>query len=562
MNNRSERDEQRCDIPITYPDMSAMLRGLLRYDRLFGEAIRAGLKPHHFGTNPDETAHQVLYASMCVLREQYGAITKPMLIHHIASLIVGNHVELTPGENEWLLGRDDSSIQGFIEEAFDTPPLSSEQEAAEKRHVESILRRFLNSRLIKQSLQSVLNRVDANSAPEDIAGLLENFCRQSQRVKHVGEALDNAAALPVFGSPIDLPPPPEPTNVPWIDQYIGGTRPRDLIGLLAPFGGGKTTMGISAAVRIAENYYLTEQNKIAVYVCFEDGAEKMRHLCWSAAAQIERRLFDIKDVGIDPEKFWRAFSTADTLKDYEFALPINQNGKVMLGERERWESISDWYNKHFVFLDFAHSTGTSARGNGGPVELAEVLKRVVEERKCDIGFVVIDYAGRMIDRMIGIQQQDQLWRYIKLLPDELRRHIADEFDATLLIAHQLAAGDIKSYPPSRYSHHHDSQGGKSFAENLHACCCLGMRDIDTKACTLHWSKIRAFMPESPLGIVKIHDHYVDVNLVNDKYRVCKQSKKILLNSDIHPFTGGRETSSRRNSSASVLDPFTANFGDA
>ena len=561
MNKRPEKDEQRCDIPLTYPDMSAMLRGLLRYDRLFSEAIRAGLKPEHFGANPDEAAHQILYASMCVLREEYGAVTKTMLIHHIASLIVGNHAQLTSPETEFLLGRDDGSVQGFIEEAFDSPSLTDEQEAAEKRHVEAILRRFLNSRLIKHSLQNVLNRAAANSAPENIADLLENFCRQSQRIKHVGGTLDNAAALPMFGSAIELPPPPEPTNIPWIDQYIGGIRPRDLIGLLAPFGGGKTTMGISASVRIAENYYLTNQNKIAVYVCFEDGAEKMRHLCWSAAAQIERRLFDIKDLDGDPEKFWRSFSTAATLKNYEFSLPINQNGKIMLGERERWETISDWYNKHFVFLDFAHSTGSGARGDGGPVELAEVLKRVAEERKCEIGFVVIDYAGRLIDRMIGVQQQDQLWRYIKLLPDELRRHIADEFDSTLLIAHQLAAGDIKSYPPSRYSHHHDSQGGKSFAENLHACCCLGLRDIDTKASTLHWSKIRAFMPESPLGVVKIHDHYVDVNLVNDKYRVCKQSKKILLNSDVHPFTGGRDNSSRRNSSASVLDPFTANFGD-
>lgn len=544
------------DIPLTYPDIAAMLRGLLRYDRLFGEAYRAGLRPEHFAHNTGEKAYEIIYGSMCALRDAHGAVTKTMLIHHIASLIVGNHVQLTADENVFILG-DSHGTQGFIEEAFDAPALTPEQESAERHHAESILRRFLNSRLIKQSLQTVLNRT-VNSAPQDIDKLLESFCRQSQRIKHVGETLDNAAALPMFGSAIKLPPPPEPTGVAWIDQYIGGIRPRDLIGLLAPFGGGKTTMGISAAVRIAENYALTNQNKIAVYVCFEDGAEKMRHLCWSAAAQIERKLFDMKGVDDDINKFWASFSTSANLKDYEFALAINQNGKIFQGERERWEAIADWYNKHFVFLDFAHSEGAGARGNGGPVELAEVLKRVAEDRKCEIGFIVLDYAGRMIDRMIGIEAQDQLWRYIKLLPDELRRHIADEFNSTLLIAHQLAAGDIKSYPSSRYSHHHDSQGGKSFAENLHACCCLGMRDIDTKVATLHWSKIRAFMPETPLGLVKIHEHYVDVNLVNDKYRACKTAKKILLNIDVHPFTGGREKEKTR-SSIDVLDPFTGNF---
>ena len=544
------------DIPLTYPDVAAMLRGLLRYDRLFSEAYRAGLRPEHFAHDPGEKAYEIIYTSMCTLKTEHGALTKSMLIHHIASLIVGNHVQLTESETTFILG-DGGDTHGFIDEALDSPALPPEQEAAEKHHVEAILRRFLNTRLIKHSLQSVLNR-SIDSAPQDIANLLESFCRQSNRIKHVGEALDNAAALPSFGAPIKLPPPPEPTGVAWIDQYIGGLRPCDLLGLLAPFGGGKTTMGISAAVRIAENYALTNQNKIAVYVCFEDGAEKMRHLCWSAAAQIERKLFDMKDVADDIGRFWASFSTATTLKDYEFALPINQNGKIFQGERERWEGISDWYNKHFVFLDFAHSEGMSARGNGGPVELSEVLKRIAEERKCEIGLVVVDYAGRMIDRMIGITAQDQLWRYIKLLPDELRRHVADEFNCAIILAHQLAAGDIKSYPPSRYSHHHDSQGGKSFAENLHACCCLGLRDIDTKVCTLHWSKIRAFMPESPLGLVRIHDHYVDVNLVNDRYRACKTSKKILLNSDIQPFTGGRDKDRRRNS-VNVLDPFSDTF---
>lgn len=559
MNSGWKDNEQQflSDVPLTHPDVSIMLRGLLRHDRLFTEAQRAGLEAAHFAYDPNERAHEIIYTAMCALKEAHGGFTKTMLIHHIAGLVVGGHLQLDPRDSDFIFGQD-AGIPGFIEEAFEAAALSPEQEAAERHHVESILRRFLNARMIKNSLQTMLNKT-INSAPQDIDKLLDSFCRQSQRIKFVGESLGNAAALPAFGSAIKLPPPPEPTGVAWIDQYIGGLRPRDMIGLLAPFGGGKTTMGISAGVRIAENYALTNQNKIVVYVCFEDGAEKMRHLCWSAAAQIERKLFDMKDVDDDIGKFWAAFSDAKNLKDYEFALPINQNGKVLLGERERWESIAHWYNKHFVFLDFAHSSGSTARGDGGPVELAEVLKRLAEEMGVEIGVVIIDYAGRMIDRMIGITAQDQLWRYIKLLPDELRRHIADEFDCTLFISHQLAAGDIKSYPSSRYSHHHDSQGGKSFAENLHACCCIGNRDIDTKVATMHWSKIRAFMPESPLGLVKIHEHYVDVNLVNDKYRACKTAKKILLNSDVHPFTGGRDTEKRRGGAPNVLDPFASNF---
>ena len=104
------------------------------------------------------------------------------------------------------------------------------------------------------------------------------------------------------------------------------------------------------------------------------------------------------------------------------------------------------------------------------------------------------------------------------------------------MAHQLAPGDIRTYPPSKYVHHHDSQAGKSFAENLHSCFCLGVRDIDSRVCTIHYSKIRANVPSSPLGLVRIHDHYVDVNLVTDKYKIV--GKKIVSKDEVGTFKGG------------------------
>jgi hypothetical protein len=548
------------DSPVTSVEIEAMLRGFLRHERLLAEAIRAGLVADHFVSTPDEMKYYALFSSLKALLDKYGAVTKSMLTNYIASAAVGGVVSIPPSDILFLLGDNEANRAGFISEAFDSPVLDEEKQKAERSYCENILRRFLNSRLIKQSLQSVLNRSADNSAPVDIDKLLDGFCKQSHRVKHVGAVIENAASLPDFGSPIDLPPPPEPTNVPWIDTFIGGIRPGDLIGCLAPFGGGKTTMLISAAVRIAENYHLTDQKKLSVFVGFEDGADKTRHLCWSSAGHIDRKLFVLKET----TRFWDAFSTRDRLKDYELKLPENQSGKVMLGERERWEMMADWYNKNFVYLDFAHGSAAGDRGGGGPAELAEALHRVREERKCEIGAVFIDYAGLMIERMIASDNiaataklQESMWRYIKLLPDQLRRYISDQFGATIMIAHQLAPGDIRTYPPSRYIHHHDSQGGKSFAENLHCCFCLGVRDIDTRVCTLHWSKIRASIPQSPMGLIRIHDHWVDVNLVTDKYRVCSASKKILAKDDVRPYSGGPALKSRI--TTEKLDNFTDNF---
>jgi hypothetical protein len=562
MSFQGKKNEIIADVPLTLPEIEAMFRGFLRHDRLFTEAMRAGLRAEHFSGNFEETRFLTLFGAMDTLYAKHGAVTKTMLVHHIASTVVSGLSVLTADELTALIGDTDSNTVGLIEEAFDAPILSEEKERAERSYCESILKRFLNSRLIKDSLQNVLNRAVGDTAPVDIDKLLNSFCQQSQRVRHVGSTVDNAAVLPSFNdTSITLPPPPEPTSVPWIDTFIGGIRPGDLLGIMAPFGGGKTTMLISACVRIAENYHLNNQNKLAVFIGFEDGADKTKHLCWSAATHIERRVFTLHET----EKFWTQFSTSANLKPYELALPENQNGKILLGEKERWEAADAWYNKNFVYLDFAHSGGNNTLGGGGPSELAEALHKLREERKMEIGFIAIDYAGLMIERMIATESmvataklQESMWRYIKTLPDQLRRQISDQFGATVLVAHQLAPGDIRTYPPSRYIHHHDSQGGKSFAENLHACCCIGVRDMNSKASTLYWSKIRAYMPVSQVGVVRIHDHYVDVDLVTDKYRVCSSSKKILDKKDHFPISSAIESVTGKDK-PSGMDAYSDNF---
>jgi hypothetical protein len=554
--------------PITPPEIEALLRGFLRHPRLLSEAIRAGLRQEHFGQTHAELKYYAIFGAMCDLTDKYGALTKAMLIHHMASVAVtsatlGGITQLTPDDVLFFLG--DGSRAGFIEEAFDSPKLDDEQQAAERSFCENILRRFLNSRFIKGSLQGVLNQTSTAAAPVNIDELLEEFCRKSRRVKHVGAVIENAAVMPDFGAPIKLPPAPEPTNVAWIDTFIGGIRPGDLIGCLAPFGGGKTTMLVSAAVRIAENYHLTDQNKIAVYIGFEDAADKTMSLCWSAASHIDRQLFAQRETA----NFWDLFSTSSNLKDYEFKLPENQNPLVKLGERERWEITRSWYNKNFVYVDYGAGSVLGSRKFSGPEELAEALRRICEERKCEIGFVAIDYAAKMIDRMLEAESfaasaklQESMWRFLRLLPDQLRRYISDPFGATILLAHQLAQGEIGKYPPSRYIHHQDSSMGKSFAENLHACFCIGNRDPDSHVATINFSKIRVGLPISTTGVVKINEDWVDVGLVTDKYVVCRGSQKIMSKGDVRPFSGGSDDFDKpkyRRAGGALIDNFSENL---
>jgi hypothetical protein len=541
-------DQLLVENPITAPEIEALIRGFIRYPRLLNEALRAGIRQEHFGLSQAELKYYALFGALCELTDKHKSVTKSMLTHHMASIAINSasigDISLSAEDILFLIGNDHQ--EGFIASTFDAPELNEEQQKAEKSFCENILKRFLNSRLIKASLQGVLNQTGTNAAPVNIDAVLEAFSRKSQRVRHVGAEINNAAVMPIFGTDIELPPAPEPTNIPWIDTFIGGIRPGDLIGCLAPFGGGKTTMLITAAVRMAENYYLTNQNKVAIYIGFEDAADKTMPLCWSAAAHIKRDLF----LQRDKANFWNMFSTSVNLKNYELKLPENQNPSIKLGEKERWDIAREWYNKHFIYIDYGAGSVMGSRKFGGPTELAEVIQRVCEERKCEVGVISLDYAAKMVDRMLegegfaaSAKLQESMWRFLRLLPDEIRRYIADPFKATVLIAHQLAQGEIKNYPPSRYIHHHDASMGKAFAENLHSCFCVGNRDPDSHVSTIHYSKIRSGRPVTPMGLVKIHDEYVSSDLVTDKYMVCSTSKKILSKSDIRPFSGGPSPSS-------------------
>lgn len=533
--NYAERLPQH-DNPLTNEEIASLVRALLQYDKLLGQAVRAELEEHHFN-GPGENVFFVLYSAMRQLHEQHGAVTQEMLVVNIRAWAEHGYVHLAPIEEEFLFGTESSP--GFIADACRPTTLDEGQQRAERTFYEAILRRFLNARSIKAGLQNVINSVSADAAPADPAALLEQFQVKAQKIKHIGTVIENAAVMPMPGTEIELPPPPIPTGIPWIDNFIGGIRPKDILGLLGPFAGGKTTMLISASVRIAEMFWASNQNKLSVFLGYEDGAEKSRHLCWAAAAHINRTLFAH---GFN----WSDFSTRENPKPYDLELPENRNGQVVLGELERWNAAMRWYNSHFFYMDFAHSKGTQT-GKGGIEEVAVALREICEQRQCEIGFIAIDYAGLMIDRHVSATRNastTEYSRHLSRLPDDIRRIIADDFGCTVMLAHQLAPGDYKKSPPGKYLHHTDAQGSKSFAENLHSCACINQKDNDSRASTIQWSKIRALLPPAITGIVKIPQDLVDMQLVSDDYYVDPMTNKILRRGEVRTFGGDEESRSR------------------
>ncbi len=509
------------ETPLNYEEIKTMMRGLLRHRTMLEDAIRLGLEATHFN-QLGEVSLYFLFAAMKNLFTAHKAVTEEMLLTEMRAWY-GDGSMVLPEEQALFLFGDDSSA-GFISSAFNAPNLSPREANAEKNYVEGILRRFMNARILKQQIQSAFNADDLAGAPSNLKSKLDRWAKTAQAVDFVGRSVDNAAWMPEFGAPIRLPPPAVPTGMQWIDKYIGGFRAGDIIGVLGPYAGGKTTLMATAAVRMAQNFAFRGENKLSVYVCYEDGADKMNHLFWSAAAHIERSLF------ADPD-FWSKFSTRDNLKDYDRKLPENRNGKIIISERERWAASRDWLNKHFVFLDFSENASSGGFGGGGVPEIASALLRLAESRGMEIGFVCIDYAGLLLNRELSkdksTKNMEQVWRPMQQLPDNIRTGISVPMECTVLLAHQLAGSDIKKIPPHRYVSHLDAQGSKAFAENLHACLCINSRDPATNVSTINWSKIRSTVPASPYGLIKMDTHVVDIHLVNNEYEACETARRIV-----------------------------------
>lgn len=530
------------DIPLNADELRLMVCGFVAYPTVYKSATQVGFNSSLLNGG-DEYALATFMSVYEMLYKQHGSVTKIMFTTHLTGAINSGIRPLPPHIADEILGDE-----GIVHLAFAGQDEDVDRARANRHYIQEILRRFLNARLINAELKTILSSSDTNAAPSDIEGMLDRFRRRAQAVKFVGQEAENAAEMPDIGSPkIILPPPAKPTTISWIDNYIGGFRAGDVIGLLGPYAGGKTTMLSTIGVRMARQYAALRENKLAVYICYEDGAAKMNWSFYSAAAHIHRDRFKNKS---NPDEFWSGLTTADTILPYERNLASNRNGEIILSETERWEAAKPWVNRNFMFLDFSATAATNYRGNGGILEVVAALENICEKTGMEIGVVLLDYMSLMINRQLAqnanTRHAEQIWRQIQQFPDELKTHIAMPFNTTVFVAHQLAQGDIKNIPPFRYVSHADAQGSKAFGENVHACLCLNKPDPETHVSTIHWSKIRFDRPAcGPYGLVKIDENVVDVWQADDEYYINDVSRKIMRRGDVAAVASPESSSTNR-----------------
>lgn len=519
---------------ITFVELNTMMRLMLQHQSLVLNSIKYGMVAAQF-YKAEERPFYILFEALAELLPKHKLATPAMLTTTIQAWIAEGYISGTDNAVAFLLGDpEDKEWPGFIAAAVTAAPGDEAAAKAERRYLEHLISQFLAERHFQRDIPVSLGL--ASGGVVDIRTQLNEWSVKAANASFLGREVTSSADMPSIGGEIQLPPSLEVTGLPWIDEYLGGVRAGDMLGCMGPTGGGKTTLLCVMAVRMAQNYYARQQNKLSVFIGYEEGSSKMAYMFWSAAAHIARERFMnlvAKEDGSDAvAAFWASLSDSTRPYDYDLTLPENKNGKIILGERERWELTQDWYNKHFVFLDFSsNSSAGDGYGSGGVPEIISVLNKLREDRNADIGFVGIDYAGLLMNRYLGTnnatKHKDQIWREMQNLPDELRTQVAENFKAVVFLAHQLAGGDTKKIPVYRYTDHLCAQGSKAFAENLRGCLCINRQCPKTRVSTINWSKIRSSVPVNPYGLVRQNFTYVDMLLVNDEYVASETTRSIV-----------------------------------
>lgn len=454
--------------------------GLLR------DAVRM-LHVHHFDMT--ERALAVTWQLISEAASNSWLVTYDYLCTQLSLKLQMDRGVLPPNKLDEVLQADDSGL--FWALTHPASPITEQSTG----YARNILQLLLQERTVARPLARIASMSLGDGRVVDMNPMLDAVALQRDRLVSL-DAMPTVSSVVVRGTPTKRALEYRSTGIRFVDESIGGDSVGDVSGLLGPMGGGKTTLAIHMAVStaryaFAEAIRTSSRPPLVVYVTYEQAATKLRPMSWSVAFQIPRR--KLQSLGDD----WSRLTTPDCLEDYERALVgVSADGApypvTPLSETERWDAESVWLGRCFTFLDMSGSDEHPTAGNGGVPELLSYLERLQQDRQQPLRAVYIDYAGLLISGVANSQNiSDERDRrnMLRELGMQLRRQIAQRFNCTVWLLHQMSGAATK-VSPTRVLTHGDAADCKSFAENMAVCGCLGNEDKSTGCRLLNWSKTR------------------------------------------------------------------------
>ena len=274
--------------------------------------------------------------------------------------------------------------------------------------------------------------------------------------------------------------PRQATGVNFLDVMLGGgMRTSEVIGFIAPSGGGKTTLSNQLAIEGAKR-----QRHIFVF-SYEESPSTPEYLApvFACAAQIKRtRLDTIQEV--------KNFSEEE-LKKYQAA-------KKAVGS----------------YLHFVDMSGTDGAGFGGVSEIDSVLARYAAQ--LSITGIIVDWLWPMMKRKMpqvkvaqGQRLEDRI--YGQQVVDELKQ-VARDRKLWVWVNHQLSPAESTKKRDMEWN---DAAEFKSFSWYLNGCFALSALDDRDYIGKMKFSKARGV--QKSYQMVQLIGDYATFKGLGDDY---------------------------------------------
>ncbi len=383
----------------------------------------------------------------------------------------------------------------------------------EREHGLELLRQFFQERAIHDPSAAAFtlpdDRIAANYDDE-----LASWQKNVQRLSTLGSS-PPATALPEEGEyrPIEV----WHTDVDFLRTPMVGMAFPEIYGLMGPFGGGKSTMGLQIAVRTAElfmreHHELGKPLKHVFYFFYEGSQAEYWTRLWSLIGEVHKdRLLGVQSY--DDARLTRTGDPVSKRLDYERAL-AKRNGVAI----EKFPGEYDRILEGAAMIPNFHLKRMNGDAGSGYVdEISAFLDEWRQDKEWEPGLVSADYAGVAARRYCKAKGWD-VDRNIRHLTygfvDEMADKVNQKFGCCSWILHQLA-GAVTGRVAGARMHHSEGSETKQFAENLDFCFLLGNRDGKTGMVRFDYSKCRRTDKTGMYGILNFRGEYARFESVDD-----------------------------------------------
>lgn len=336
-----------------------------------------------------------------------------------------------------------------------------------------------------------------NAIVADLARFLSNNQDAVDRVNSIGLSGSSRLFQPGWQSRTVLQL--RTTTFPWMDELMdGGEAPKEVYGIIAPFGTCKTTTANQAVVNKATNAYtkfeVDNHNgiELTVLVAYETPAEETRYGMLGYSAEIPR--WRLKELGSIEDYSHNLV----TMRDYEKNLAANLalaqafdgDMTVMRSELDRsrdLEALDDFILFLNAVEDVPNKPGQERVRKLGLSDIAFAIEKRCEELQkkypnveIRVGSIYIDYVNAGIKNMMNLSAEDwsTLRMHIASFPINCKTKLAIPFNSSIYLYQQFN-GQAQRIPYAAPMHHSLAGECTTFAENLAFCLCIGNKSPES-----------------------------------------------------------------------------------